>query len=177
MARVMQRVLKWFGIGLTGLAALALAGAAYVSVASERILHRKYEAPLVDITVPTDPAAVAEGERLATIRGCNGCHGDQLEGEVWNDDFAYGETVAPNLTTTARDLSPAELARAIRHGVRANGEGLQEMPSPMFYHLSDADLGKIIAYIRSLRVVDGRPYKFSPGPVARWRIAKGEFSR
>lgn len=59
MARMMQRVLKWFGIGLTGLAALALAGAAYVYVASERILHRKYEAPLVDITVPTDPAAAA----------------------------------------------------------------------------------------------------------------------
>jgi len=126
-------------------------------------------------THPTDSASIAEGERLARIRGCMGCHGDRLEGEAHADNFMDGHTVAPNLTASAHTLSTAEFARAVRHGVRANGEGLQEMPSPMFYHLSDTDLGRIIAYVRSLPRVEGRPYRFSPGPRTRWVIAKGEW--
>ena len=154
---------------------LALAGAVYVYVASERIIHRQYDAPFEDLVIPTDRASIAEGRRLAAIRGCPGCHGANLEGEVRSDNFMDGRTVAPNLTVAARDLSTAKFARAVRHGVRPNGEGLQEMPSPMFYHLSDADLGKIIAYVRSLPVVEGHDYAFRPGPATRWLIAKGEW--
>lgn len=167
------REILLYPLGLVG--ALVIGGATYVYVASERTIHRQYEAPLADLAVPTDSASIAEGERLATIRGCPGCHGDWLEGEAHADNVLDGHTVAPNLTTTVRALSTAEFARAVRHGVRANGEGLQEMPSPMFYHLTDADLGKILAYVRSLPPVEGHPYRFDPGPRVRWAIATGEW--
>ncbi|NND58805.1 MAG: c-type cytochrome [Gammaproteobacteria bacterium] len=147
--------------------------AAYVYVLSERIVHRQYEAPLQVVAVPTNAAAIVEGERLAAIRGCSGCHGKNLAGAVFFDDFKQGRATAPNLTSAVRDYSVAELARVIRHGVRHNGEGVQIMPSPMYYHLSDADLGKIIAYLRSLPRADGLDYEFRPGPATRWLMVRG----
>lgn len=154
---------------------MVIAAAAYVFVASERIIHRQYEAPLVDIYVPSDSTSIVEGERLARIRGCTGCHGWKLEGRRLSNDFMYGRTTAPSLTATVRTLSTAEFVRAVRHGVRANGEGLQEMPSPMYYHLTDADLGKIIAFIRSVPHEAGLAYQFDPGPLTRLEIARGEW--
>ena len=50
------------------------------------------------------------------------------------------------------------------------------MPSPMFYHLSDADLGRIIAFLRSTPVTDKHTYAFSAGPVWRWQMASGEWA-
>lgn len=171
-----RRVLSGLGVVAAVAAALAFVAAAYVYVASERVIHRQYEAPLEPVAVPSDPASIAEGRRLATIRGCyGGCHGKGIEGEVWVDDVREGRAVAPNLTALAHDYSPAELARVIRYGVRPNGEGVQIMPSPMFYHLSDADLGRIIAFLRSVPRMDGHPYEFRPGPYTRWMIAKGEW--
>ena len=171
----MRRFGHILAVLLGGVLVLALVGGVYVYAASERIIHRRYDAPLVDIEVPSDSASIAEGHRLAMLRGCPGCHGEALEGEAHADNFMEGHTVAPNLTATVRTLSTAEFARAVRHGVRANGEGLQEMPSPMFYHLSDADLGRIIAYVQSLPPVEGRPYRFDPGPSVRWLIAREEW--
>lgn len=150
--------------------------AAYVYFASERVIHRQYKAPFETVAVPTDPASIAEGRRLATIRGCNGgCHGAGIEGEVWMDTFSDGRAVAPNLTVIAHEYSTEELVRVIRYGVRPNGEGVQIMPSPMFFHLSDADMGKIIAFLRSEPRVDGHSYEFRPGPLTRWLMAKGEW--
>ena len=42
------------------------------------------------------------------------------------------------------------LERAIRQGVGVDGRALVAMPSEMFYHLDDADLGRIVGYIRSI---------------------------
>lgn len=170
-----RRILRFLAGFGTLVICLAVGGAAYVYFASERIISKQYEAPLEEITVPLDSNSIGEGERLARIRGCIGCHGDYLEGRVHSNDFLNGVTVAPNLTTTVQTLSVAEFARAVRHGVRRNGEGLQEMPSPMFYHLTDADLGKIVAYIRSLPRVEGNGYRFAPGPLRRLVIARREW--
>lgn len=170
-----HRIVRVLAVGVAVVVGLTALAAAYVYVASERVIHRKYEVQLVDIDVPTDSAAVAEGRRLAAIRGCFGCHGGDLEGEVFRDDFDEGRIVAPNLTRVAHEYSTAELARAIRYGVRANGEGLQVMPSPMYYHLSDADLGRIIAFLRDAPRMEGPGYEYRPGVVVRWEMAKGEW--
>lgn len=156
-------------------AGLSLTAAVYVYVASERLIRRTYDVPLTDLTIPGDSASIAEGRRLALIRGCQGCHGETLGGEVFADDFMTGRAVAPNLTRVAREYSISELARVIRYGVRPNGEGVQIMPSPMYYHLSDADLGRIIAFLRSAPTVDGAGYEFRPGPATRWEMARGEW--
>ena len=172
---ITQRILK--GLGLVAVVAVvsAIAFAAYIYIASERTLRRQYDAPFDDLAVPTDTASIAEGRRLAQIRGCPGCHGAQLEGEVQSDNVLDGRMVAANLTVVARDYSTAELVRVIRYGVRPNGEGVMDMPSPMYYHLSDAELGKIIAFLRSVPRVEGNAYDFSPGLRTRWLIAKGEW--
>lgn len=170
-----SRILRAVRVLLAASAVLVIAAAGYVFLASERIIHHEYEVPLLEVAVPTDSNSVIEGRRLAAIRGCFGCHGEKLEGAVFMDNFRTGRAVAPNLTRVAHEYSTAELARAIRYGVRANGEGLQIMPSPMYYHLSDADLGRIIAVLRAIPRVDGPGYEFRPGPMTRWRMVQGEW--
>lgn len=147
----------------------------YVYVASERALHRTFEVPLPGIVVPTDSATIVEGSRFLKILGCRGCHGDRFQGRVFQDDFE-ARIVAPNLTRVAAEYSAGELARAIRHGVRANGEGLWQMPSVMYYHLSDANVGRMIAALRAAPRVDGGfDTEFRPGPLVRWGLMTGDW--
>jgi mono/diheme cytochrome c family protein len=169
-------VLRWAGIGAVVIMLLALAGAFGVYVASERVLRRTYDVPLIAVALPTDPADIAEGERLARLRGCfGGCHGRTLEGELFVDDPMIARLAAPNLTAILRDYSDAELERVIRRGVRNNGRSVFVMPSSMFSHLSDDDLGRIIAFLRSASPVDGTPSTFSVGPLGRLGLATGQF--
>jgi cytochrome c553 len=161
-------------VGVSGVLATIMAGV-YGFIASEAVIGRTYNTPLVELVIPDDSLSIKEGYRLARITGCFGCHGESPEGAVFVDDFRTGRVVAPNLTRVAQEYSVAELARAIRYGVRRNGEGVQIMPSPMYYHLSDAALGTIIAYLRAAPRVEGLDYEFSPGPVTRWEIARGRW--
>jgi cytochrome c553 len=143
-------VLRWAKratVALTGLLAIA---AVSVYARSEWILRRRWDIPASSIVVPSDPAAIALGERMATIRGCRGCHGLHLEGNVIADIPFALRLVAPNLAKIARSYSSADLERSIRHGVKPSGASVQLMLSDMFFNLSDADLGAIIAYLRSV---------------------------
>jgi mono/diheme cytochrome c family protein len=156
--------------------AVAVIGAVVVYVVSERMIHRKYDAPLVDITVPSDAASILEGERLARIHGCNGgCHGDRVGGDLWDDGPWQGRAVAPDLAQFVRTLPTAQFVRVVRRGVRANGEGVEIMPASMFHHLTDADLGKILAFLRQAPITDGHAYAFNPGPQWRWLMVRGEW--
>jgi cytochrome c553 len=148
----LKRILKWLAIGGVALTVVAYA---ILHIGSERILRRSHEAPLSAFVAPSDPALLAEGERMSRIRGCNGCHGARLQGAVVIDHPWMGRAVAGNLTRVAQDHSDAELERVIRRGVRRNGHSVWMMPSPMFAHLSDEDLGSIIAYLRSVPPSDG----------------------
>ena len=75
----MKRLLRWMGIAVGGLAALAILAYAVVYILSELILRRTYDVPAVAISIPTDAAAVVEGRRLATIHGCfGGCHAQSV---------------------------------------------------------------------------------------------------
>jgi mono/diheme cytochrome c family protein len=44
--------------------------------------------------------------------------------------------------------------RAIRHGVKPDGHPVQVMPAWEFYSMPDADLGKVVAYLKTLPPVD-----------------------
>ena len=126
----MQRLLRWIGIALGSLVALGIIAYAVVYVLSERVLRRTYEVPAVAISIPTDPASIVEGRRLATIHGClGGCHGKQAEGRVLFDEPLIGRVVAPNLTAAVRKYSDVELAVIIRNGVRPGGRSTMVMPS------------------------------------------------
>jgi mono/diheme cytochrome c family protein len=172
---MMKRLLRWTGIAVGSLAALAIIAYAIVYVISERILGRTYDVPAVVVAIPSDPAAIAEGQRLATIRGCSGCHGRQLQGVVMFDEPMIGRVVAPNLTAAVRKYSDSELVGIIRHGVRPGGRSVMVMPGQAYALLTDEDLGRIIAFLKSLPAVDGPGPSLSLGPLGRIGVTTGEF--
>lgn len=94
----MKRVLRWLGIGLGGLLALAVLALVFVYIASSRIIARTYDVPLVALEVPTDSVLLADGQRLTALWGCAGCHGDRLAGELMFEQLFLGRIAAPNLT-------------------------------------------------------------------------------
>lgn len=164
-------------LGIAGavIAGLVVLAAAAVYVRSMLVLGRRYDVALLPIVVPTDSGSVAEGARLAATRGCPGCHGARLEGRVFFEERGVARLVAPNLTRAVREYSDAELARVIRHGVRRDGHSVFAMPSATFAGLSDADLGCLIAFLRSVPPVDGPGYELAVGPLGRLGIATGKF--
>src|SRR6185295_1565123 len=86
------------------------------------------------------------------------CHGPTLGGKVFVDDPALGRVIAPNLTRgrggVGATFSDADFVRAIRHGVDPSGRQLLIMPSDDYNEFSDADLGAIVAYVRSLPAIN-----------------------
>ncbi len=173
----MRRLLRWIGIALGSLVGLGLIAYAVAYVLSERVLRRTYEIPRVSISIPADPASIVEGRRLATVRGCFGaCHGKAAEGRVMIDEPMIGRVVAPNLTAAVRKYSDAELAAIIRNGVRPGGRSMVVMPSEAFVGLTDEDLGRIIAFLKSLPEAVGPGPSVSLGPLGRVGLATGKFN-
>ena len=173
---MMRQLLRWTGVALGALLVLAICAYAIVYVLSERVLNRTYEIPAVAISIPADPASIAEGQRLATIRGCfGGCHGKRAQGVLMIDEPLLGRVVAPNLTAAVRKYSDAELVGAIRHGVRPDGHSVVVMPAEEFVLLTDDDLGCIIAFLKSLPAVEGPGPSVSLGPLGRIGLVIGQY--
>jgi len=167
----MKAALRWSGLGVLALATLACLALASIYVASEPQLRKRYDIALRPIAVPTDAHSIAEGRRLATIRGCNdGCHGKGVAGGTFWSVPWVGTMVAPDLTRVAASHSDAELERVIRHGVRKDGRSTWGMPSSMFHHLTDEDLGRIIAFLRSLPPANGPDTEVTFGPLGRLEL-------
>jgi mono/diheme cytochrome c family protein len=119
-------------------------------------LNKKYEIPVQMVSIPSDAESLAEGKRIFQYRGCEACHGENLQGLVYMDNPALGQVITPNLTSGKGGIgaqrTDEDLIRAIKHGVRPDGTPLLFMPSTEFYFLSDADLGMVLAYIRTRSV-------------------------
>lgn len=164
------------GFVVGGMAALALIGIAYVYFASERELHRHYEvgasAPLA---LPTDAAEIAEGQRLARLAGCQHCHGENLTGSVVDDIPNLLRLVAPNISVIAPGYSDAQIATVLRKGVKPDGTSVVFMPSEMFRHLTDQDLARVIAFLRTVPAnPDGIREKTEVRMIGRLLLAKGD---
>jgi len=172
----MKRVLRWIGVTLATLAGLACIAYGIVYVLSERVMRHVYEVPRVALSIPTDAASIAEGRRLAVVRGCfGGCHGKEGEGEVLFDEPLIARLVAPNLTAAVRAYSDAELAAIIRAGIRPDGHSVFVMPSRAFAGLTDEDLGRILAFLKSVPERPGPGPSISLGPLGRIGVATGKF--
>jgi mono/diheme cytochrome c family protein len=143
----MKRILKWTAITVVSIVAVLLV---VIYAGSEYRLRQKFEIAAGPIEVPTDSAALARGRHVFETRGCEGCHGEGLAGKVFFDEPMLARLVAPNVVRAIKGYSNPELARLLRHGVRPNGSGVAVMPASMFYHLDDADLAGLIAYLRTL---------------------------
>lgn len=114
-------------------------------------LGHVYEVPVTQIDVPSDSASIAEGKRLASVFHCGGCHGKDMNGHVMLDDKFIGTLVAPNITTATQRYSVPQLEQIIRHGVGPDGKARWMPTSVAFNHISDGDLGKVIAYLRTVK--------------------------
>jgi len=172
----MKRMLRWIGIALGSLVALVIVTYAVVYALSERTLRRLYEIPTVTLTIPTDAASIGEGRRLATVHGCfSGCHGRGAEGDVLFDEPVIARILAPNLTAAVRQYSVAQFAVAVRQGLRPDGRSLIVMPAEAFAGMTDADLGRIIAFLKSLPPVPGPGPDISLGPLGRVGLVAGKF--
>ena len=126
-------------------------------IAGQIRLNKKYDVSVEIISLPKDAESLAEGKRIFQYRGCEACHGEQLQGLIYMDNPAIGQVITPNLTSGPGGIgaqrTDGDLIRAIKHGIRPDGTPLLFMPSTEFYFLSDGDLGKVLAYIRSVPTV------------------------
>jgi mono/diheme cytochrome c family protein len=163
----MKKVLKWVGIVFSGLVGIVIIALIVIYFNSQARLNHVYRIPEENVVIPTDAESIANGKHIFQFRGCEGCHGEDLEGKVYLDDPAIGKVISSNLTTgkggVGGALSDADWVRAIRHGVRSDGTGLLFMPSTEFYYLSDEDLGDVIAYVKSMSPVDN---ELSPSSIS-----------
>ncbi len=155
----MKKVLRWIGIGLGGVVGVLVISVLVISFMGARRLNRTYEVAVDAVPIPTDAAAVARGEHLATaVSGCNDCHLKDYSGELFFDDPAIGQIYATNLTAGQGGIGAAytdeDWVRALTHGVSPDGRILMLMPSQYFRYYSDADLGAIIAYMKTIPPVD-----------------------
>lgn len=172
----MRGLLTGVAIGLAIIAIALLGGRWWLDRRVQELLARRYDVPLTALTVPTDSASLVEGEKQAWLHGCHGCHDAELQGKVFVDEPSVMRVVAPNVTEKIASYSDAELARLIRHGIKRDGTGVAGMPSATFYHMSDADVGRIIAHLRAApRVAKALPatelFLF-----AKLAMLKGEFA-
>lgn len=169
--------LRLLRAALLVLGLLLLTAAVAAWAASERRLRRRYPASVATVAPRADSAGLARGRHLYRTITCALCHGEDGGGAVYADQGPVMLLAGPNLTTGRGGVgalrSDPDLVRAIRHGIRPDGTSLIVMPSEVFVHLTDADLGALLGHIRSLPPVDREVPVSHFGPVGRLLLATG----
>jgi mono/diheme cytochrome c family protein len=163
--------------GVTVVLVLIGVGAvAFAQFGSERKLHRIVSVNVAPIALPTDQAALDRGAYLYKSRGCAECHGADGAGKVVIDDggfFVKAPHIAPGEGNVTANYKPEDWVRTIRHGVKPNGEPVFIMPSEDFNRLTDADVGAIVSFVRSLPAVAGTGMEFRVPLIVRFLYAAG----
>jgi len=143
----MRGLLKLF----EALLAIAIVLAAGLYVGSEWILRRPHYVPGDRVAVPRDAASLAEGARLARLAGCRGCHGPDGQGATWSSDWLGGTIAPPAIARKIAGYSNDQLVRLLRYGVKKDGSTLFIMSTAAIRNWSDEDLGRIVAWARSVK--------------------------
>jgi cytochrome c553 len=169
----MEFALRWLRLVAVGLVALLLLVAAAIFIVSSWVIGREHEARAERLEPPT-PALLADAPRQARILGCVSCHGEGLRGRLMADIPNVVRIHAPNLTQVAARSTDQQLAAAIRQGIGVDGRGLFVMPSPMYSHLSDAEVAALIAWMRGLPKAERQSEGFSARPIGRVAIVTGK---
>lgn len=114
---------------------------------------------------------IAQGERLARVLGCTGCHGDDLAGRDWSDDL--GTLWTANLTRSIRTLGPEGFSQAVITGRRPGSRDLWDMPSHLFTQLNADELAAVAAYVGSRPMTGVVHPDPANGPFLQAKLAKG----
>lgn len=176
----MRRALKWIGRILGGLLVLLVVAFVILSFIGSARANKTYDVQAEPIVVPSDEAAVDRGRHIAeAISLCQGCHGENLEGQLLEDQQPVFIFAAPNLTTgkggVGGSLTDADFVRAIRHGLDPESQPLMIMHSDYYHNFSERDLGAVIAYVKSVPPVDNQVPETKPGPLGRVMLPLGAF--
>ncbi|HLO29010.1 MAG TPA: c-type cytochrome [Anaerolineales bacterium] len=164
----MRKVFKWIGIVLGSLVGLIVVSAVVLYLMGNVRLNKKYEVAPSDITLPADAASLEYGKHRAETL-CEGCHGADLSGvEGWFNAPPIGTIDSANLTSgkggVGAEFTTEDYVRAIRHGIDREGKPIFMTAVVSTAHLSDEDLGAIIAYLKTIPAVDHqlKPRHFTP---------------
>ncbi|HSF80899.1 MAG TPA: c-type cytochrome [Anaerolineales bacterium] len=167
----MRRVLKWVGILLGVILILVILAVSYIYIVTGSQLNKTYAVPLESIELPDDISTMDRGYPQVMLNVCRDCHGQNFAGQIMEDEPLMARLVAPNLTRgkggKGAHFTTEDWVRALRHGVDEDGTSLIVMPADMFSHLSDADLGYIIAYLQNVPPVDNELPEIRLGPMGR----------
>lgn len=169
----MKRALKWLGYVVGAIVVLLVVAVGVVYALSAAKFGKSYSTAVEPIAVPSDSASLARGKHLVEAVGkCQVCHGDDYAGKKVFDDPVFGVLTSANLTSGQGGIggtfADSDYVRAIRHGVRKDGKSLFFMPAEAYYYFNDADLGAVIAYIKTLPAVESPfPAQRRIGPVGR----------
>ncbi|MEZ5462111.1 cytochrome c [Dokdonella sp.] len=168
----MVRTLVLLALAVIAVLLLAMGG---VYLLSEAKLRDFTPGPRFTQAIPTDAASIERGRHVARTRGCMGCHGQQLEGKDFDEQWDWPErAVAPNLARYVREHDVATIEAAIRQGIGADGRALTSMPSFNFTRLGDEDLVALIAFLKSAPIVEIDLPTPKLGWAVRWSFAIGE---
>ena len=155
---------------------------------------------------PQPADALARGRYLVeSIAGCGNCHtpkGPQGDlpglalagGQVFDEPpfRAVASNITPDAETGIGRWTDAQIARAIREGIRPNGRIIgPPMPFELYRRISDADVAAMVAYLRSVPAVRnavpaseyriplppsyGPPVAGVPDPPANDPVARGAY--
>lgn len=119
---------------------------------------------------PANAAKLKRGEYLVTIMDCTGCHtpgkllgkpdlarllaGSEVGFGIPGLGTFYPPNLTPDRETGLGNWSEADIAKAVRTGVRPDGRVLAPiMPYDNYGALTDADAAALAAYLKSLKPV------------------------
>jgi cytochrome c553 len=147
--------LRWFGAGLTGLAALALTLICITAAVGFYELRHSRSVAVPELHVEGSVAQMRRGQAIAD-GFCGACHsrsGTLTGGEDIGKHLPVdlGSFISANLTAAGplKDWSDGQIFRAIRNSVDAEGRRLVIMSLTNAGRLSDDDIRALIAYIRT----------------------------
>jgi cytochrome c553 len=167
----MRNVLKWIGILLGGLLALAFIALVSVYFMTEARINKTYNIPPTSLNIPAEPELGERKFPLMVVDFCRDCHGQDLAGQVMENDLMIGRLVSTNLTAgeggIGDEYTPEDWERALRHGVGRDNESLIAMPSNELGFLSDEDLGAIVSIIENTPPIDNELPQTRLGPMGR----------
>jgi len=133
-------------------------------------------APNLALTAPGANSDLAQGEYLARMGNCAGCHtapgGEPFAGGL-RLESGYGAFITPNITPDAKtgigDWSADDFYRALHEGQRADGTPMYPAcPYPNYTHVARDDIDAIYDYLQSVRPIEqdqpahdlGFPYRY-----------------
>lgn len=105
---------------------------------------------LVGCASPKAEANAERGHRIATLMGCTSCHGDKLDGHLFEENPQLAIAWSSNLSRILPKWSDAEIGATLRTGKRPDGTAMWFMPTFAQRHISDTDLRDLIAWLRTV---------------------------